>query len=243
VNALLKDVVFDLQCEIDGSFVAERIRSGFEVAIVGAPNVGKSTLLNASAGRDAAITSEIAGTTRDIIEVRMDLGGLPVTLLDTAGLRNSEDTVESIGIARALSRAATADIRVVLKRPEDDLALDMFDGDITLRPKIDAPDGIADGISGLTGHGIPELLSRLKSTLLDRSASAGLATHERHRSAMVNAVRYILAARNILTLGPDEYDIAAEEIRFAIRSLEALIGRIDVENLLDEIFSSFCVGK
>jgi len=243
VNALLKDVVFDLQREIDGSFVAERIRSGFEVAIVGAPNVGKSTLLNALAGRDAAITSEIAGTTRDIIEVRMDLGGLPVTLLDTAGLRNSEDTVESIGIARALSRAATADIRVVLKRPEDDLALDMFDGDITLRPKIDAPDGIVDGISGLTGHGIPELLSRLKSTLLDRSASAGLATHERHRSAMVNAVRYILAARNILTLGPDEYDIAAEEIRFAIRSLEALIGRIDVENLLDEIFSSFCVGK
>ena len=114
VRELLTGVKTDLIKEITGSKVAERIRVGFEVAIVGAPNAGKSTLLNAMAGRDAAITSEIAGTTRDVIEVRMDLKGLPVTILDTAGLRDGQDAVEVIGINRALGRAGDADLRIFL---------------------------------------------------------------------------------------------------------------------------------
>ena len=121
VKYLLSRVKSDIQTEINGSYTAERIRSGFEVALVGAPNTGKSTLLNRLAGREAAITSDIAGTTRDVIEVRMDLGGLPVTFLDTAGLRISEDEIEAIGIQRAMLRATQADLRVFLASKEDSL--------------------------------------------------------------------------------------------------------------------------
>ncbi len=243
VNDLLDQVLREIASEIKGSFVAERIRLGFEVAIVGPPNAGKSTLLNTISGRDAAITSEVAGTTRDVIEVRMDLGGLPVTLLDTAGLRESSDAVESIGIERAIQRAQDADIRVFLIGSEDNIDLKPRPGDIVLTPKVDAPGGSKDGISGLTGHGVPELLERLQSTLTERSSRSGLATHERHRNALVAAESYLLDAVRVLENGPATYDIAAEEMRSAIRSLESLIGRIDVENLLDEIFASFCLGK
>jgi tRNA modification GTPase len=243
VSALLREVLHDLKAEIDGSYVAERLRLGFEVAIIGPPNVGKSTLLNTLSGRDAAITSDIAGTTRDVIEVRMDLAGLPVTLLDTAGLRDSEDTVETIGIERAMSRAQTADIRVFLSDDVAALNLTPQSGDIVLRPKVDHDDGKPDGISGQTGHGVSALLDQLQTTLGQRSASAGLATHERHRMAMVNARTYLDSAVEQVVLGPEVYDIAAEEMRSAIRALETLVGRIDVESLLDEIFASFCLGK
>lgn len=243
VSALIDGVQSDLSRESASVRIAERIRTGFEVAIVGAPNVGKSTLLNALAGRDAAITSDIAGTTRDVIEVRMDLGGLPVTLLDTAGLRDTDDVVESIGIDRARNRATAADIRVFLD--EDGHADPSLwqDGDIVLRPKGDLLGEHPDTISGRTGQGIDRLVARLSDTLVDRSAGAGLATHERHRVAMIRAIESIDAAKHGLSAGPDRYDIAAEDLRTAIRALEALIGRVDVENLLDEIFASFCLGK
>ena len=132
---LIDRTLADLQKEIAGSFAAERIREGFEVAIVGAPNAGKSTLLNVLAGRDAAITSEIAGTTRDVIEVRMDLGGLAVTLLDTAGLRETEDTIERIGVQRALERARLADLRLFLTEDGSlsGLGLKPEPGDIVVR--------------------------------------------------------------------------------------------------------------
>jgi len=243
VKSLLAKVAIEVEVEIAGTHVAERIRSGFEVAIIGAPNAGKSTLLNALAGRDAAITSEVAGTTRDIIEVRMDLGGLPVTLLDTAGLRESADHVESIGISRARDRAALADLRVFLAHEGEELGVDIAADDIVLRPKVDLIDGDIPGISGKTGEGIPELIAKIQKVLLSRSANVGLATHERHRVALEKAASSLTTVDGILVAGPDHYDLAAEELRFGIRALEALVGRIDVENLLDEIFSSFCVGK
>jgi tRNA modification GTPase len=117
VLELLAGVMLDLEAEISGVRISERIRDGFEVAIVGRPNVGKSTLLNALAGREAAITSEIAGTTRDVIEVRMELAGLPVTLLDTAGLRETDDVVETAGVALAKKRAEQADLRLLMIEP------------------------------------------------------------------------------------------------------------------------------
>ena len=240
---LLSAVTEALDAEIAGTFVAERIRVGFEIAIVGPPNAGKSTLLNRLAGREAAITSEIAGTTRDVIEVRMDLNGLPVTFLDTAGLRKSDDAIETIGVSRALERAAKADLRVFLVAPGDQKMLSPEEDDIVLRPKSDLGGDPEGGISGKTGAGVSELIQDIQSKLQKRAMGAGTATHERHRVAMESAVINLRQAKDIVVTGPEHYDIAAEELRGAIRSLEALVGRIDVENLLDEIFSSFCLGK
>lgn len=231
--------------EAEGVKTAERIRTGFEVAIIGAPNVGKSTLLNSIAGRDAAITSEYAGTTRDVIEVKLDLNGLAVTILDTAGLRETEDFVEKIGIDRALDRAEKADLRVFLKSTvEEQLPIELRSGDIEMLGKADLfVDRTLRSVSGKTGEGVDHLVSAISKTLLDRSASAGIATRERHRQALLSSQKYLSAAKEGLDLGPDHYDLVAEDMRSAIRALNSLIGHVDVENLLDEIFSSFCLGK
>lgn len=243
VRELLERVQADLEQQIIGTGAAERIRSGFEVAILGAPNAGKSTLLNRLAGRDAAITSEVAGTTRDVIEVRMDLRGLPVTILDTAGLRQTTDLVEAIGVKRALARAGDADLRVFLQEPGDDLGIAPQPEDIVLRPKADLLEDIENAVSGLTGSGVDSLVARIADILQERSRGAGLATHERHRLAGLTALEYLSRVFTLLEQGPDVYDLVAAELHGVIRSLEQLVGRVDVENLLDEIFSSFCVGK
>ncbi|MEW9920528.1 tRNA uridine-5-carboxymethylaminomethyl(34) synthesis GTPase MnmE [Marimonas sp. MJW-29] len=243
VTGLLQGVASGLEKEVEGAKVAERIRTGFEVAIVGPPNAGKSTLLNALAGREAAITSEIAGTTRDIVEVRMNLEGLPVTLLDTAGLRESEDVIESIGVERAISRASDADLRVFLAEPGETLLLEPKADDIVVAPKADLRDGTPGAVSGKTGQGVSELVSKVTAVLKERSFAVNVATHERHRLAMADAINKLMGALSMVERGPDTYDIAAEEMRSAIRSLETVVGRIGVEDLLDEIFSSFCIGK
>ncbi len=243
VRSLTSGVMDELTQEAKGVRIAERIRSGFEVAIVGLPNAGKSTLLNALAGREAAITSEYAGTTRDVIEVRMDLSGLPVTLLDTAGLRETEDHVENLGIELARKRAEAADLRVFLTETPETLGVPMQADDIHVLPKSDLRGATLNGISGKTGQGIDELIDNISCVLSGRDASHGIATRERHRFAMIKASDSLAAAQAVLESGPDMYDIAAEELRTAIRSLESLVGRIDVENLLDEIFASFCLGK
>jgi tRNA modification GTPase len=242
VVALLIPVMDDLRREIAGVDVAERIRDGFEVAILGAPNAGKSTLLNALAGREAAITSDIAGTTRDVIEVRMDLRGLPVTVLDTAGLREAGDEVERIGIDRARSRAEAADLRVFLKSaPDEQPSIPLQPDDIVLLGKADLHD--ADGISGTTGQGVSELVDRITDTLSNRAARQATATHARHAEAMKSALGALEAGLIEVKAGPDRTELAAENLRTAIRRLDSLIGRIDVEMVLGEIFSRFCLGK
>lgn len=243
VSGLLEGVLVELMRSAEGVSAAERIRAGFEVAIIGAPNVGKSTLLNALAGRKAALTSDIAGTTRDVIEVRMDIGGLAVTLLDTAGLREAEDQVERMGIALARERAEAADLRVFLAEPGEELPVAVCPGDILLRPKADLLTDQQDAVSGKTGQGLDALVARIGEELGKRSASAGLATRERHRIAMVRAQDALARALTLLSEGPERYDIVAEEIRTGVRALESLVGRVDVEDLLDEIFASFCLGK
>lgn len=241
---LLNTVETDLRAEADGVSAAERIREGFEVAIVGPPNAGKSTLLNALAGREAAITSEYAGTTRDVIEVRMDLGGLPVTVLDTAGLRETSDVVEGIGIDRARQRAMAADLRVfLLDETGAAEGLEPQPDDIVLRGKGDLRGHSTNAVSGKTGQGVAELIARLTSTLETRAARAQTATRERHRLAILNALDSLAEARNQVLMGEDRAEIAAEELRSAIRALDSLVGRVDVEQILDEIFASFCLGK
>ena len=240
---IIEEIRDSITKEINGSVIAERVRSGFEVAIVGAPNLGKSTLLNALAGREAAITSEIAGTTRDVIEVRMDLSGVPVTLLDTAGIRETNDVVEGIGVSRALDRASLADAIVYLY--DDTSQLAAFEGNetvIRLRAKDDAGNYL-DGISGHTGNGVERLVGLLTQRFADMTKDVGIATRERHRIAMQDALVHLLNAESIVQQGPEMYDIGAEELRISCRVLDTLIGRVDVESLLDEIFSSFCIGK
>lgn len=215
------------------------------MAIVGAPNVGKSTLLNRLAGRDAAITSDVAGTTRDVIEVRMDLLGLPVTILDTAGIRESDDVVEKLGVARARERALAADLRVFLaeraEAPETGL---MGPDDIVLRAKGDLVESVAkDAVSGLTGAGVDRLIERIVDVLSTRAQGASVATRDRHRVAFQASLTYLDAARTQLAFGPEGFDLAAAELRMATAAIDQLIGRVDVESLLDEIFSSFCIGK
>ena len=243
VTDLVTGVVSALKDEIRGVQSAERIRSGFEVAIVGAPNVGKSTLLNSLAGRDAAITSEFAGTTRDVIEVRMDLGGLPVTLLDTAGLRDTDDVVETIGIDRARQRAAQADLRVFLIEGDTVPEITPEEGDIVLKAKADLLSDPSGAVSGHTGYGVSQLIDQVTGTLKSRVSGVGIATRLRHKHAMERGQDALEATLLLLPRGEDAADIAAEELRTAIRALDSLVGRVDIENVLDEIFASFCLGK
>ena len=242
VEKLINMVLSDLDKQIIGVQTAERIRSGFEVAIVGAPNLGKSTLLNYLVGRDAAITSNVSGTTRDVIEVKLDLRGLPVTILDTAGIRISDDKVEEIGISRALERSSLSDLRIVLTEDgEYPPGLKKRDTDIICIAKDDQ--GNRGGVSGKTGAGIDRLKNNIWDILNDKAQYVGIATRERHKSSMVNAKKFLGNAVVSLRDGPEYYDITAEEIRAATSALDSLIGRIGVEDVLDEVFSSFCLGK
>lgn len=244
VLTLIDAVLVDLRAAAAGAGVSERIRDGFEVAIVGLPNAGKSTLLNALAGREAALTSEHAGTTRDVIEVRMDLGGLPVTLLDTAGLRETADEVEGMGVSRAILRAQQSDLRVFL-RAEGALPLGLQPAgeDLVVEGKADLAEGDGLRVSGKTGAGISELVARITEVLEKRVSGAAVITRERHRLAVERAIGAMESARSEVLSGADRAELAADDLRRAIRALDSLVGRVDVEDLLDEIFSSFCIGK
>ena len=244
VRALLLAVRGELQAELAGARIAERLRDGFEVAIVGPPNAGKSTLLNALAGREAAITSAKAGTTRDVIEVRMNLSGLPVTVLDTAGLRDSADDLEQLGIERGLQRAEMADLRVfLLDGSGGPTFLTPVAGDIVVWSKADVRPGAADAVSGKTGQGVEQLIERIVAELERRMSSAGIMTRERHRVAMQSAILGLDSALDEVGSAQCRSELVAADLWVAIRALDQLVGRIDVENLLDEIFASFCIGK
>ncbi len=243
VRDLLQAVRSEMAREAAGVRMAERLRDGFEVAIVGAPNVGKSTLMNRLARRDVAITSEIAGTTRDVIEVRLDLDGIPVTLLDTAGLRDTDDLVESLGVARARARAEQADMRVHMLLDAPVPSHDLAAGDIYVRAKADTGAGGGLAVSGLSGTGVEALIALISGELGRRVASVGLAMRERHRVALLRAVTSLDDAGAWLDAEHGMLDLIAEDLRTAIRAVDSLVGRVDVEQVLDEIFSSFCIGK
>jgi tRNA modification GTPase len=234
----------------------ERLRDGMRVVIAGAPNAGKSSLLNALAKRDAAIVSEEAGTTRDVIEVHLDLGGVPVMLIDTAGLREAEGRIEAEGIRRALARAGNADLVlwvVDATAPQwsapPTLAPAMPDraAQIVVLNKIDLARGEGAGrggvkVSAKTGEGIDHLVETLaaKAALATGSgAGAPLLTRARHRIELEGALA-ALERYSDASLGPE---FKAEELRIAAHHLGRLTGRIDVEEVLGAIFAAFCIGK
>lgn len=237
-------VLDDLKRESAGFQMSERIRDGFEVAILGRPNMGKSTLLNRIAGRDAALISAHAGTTRDIIEVRMDLGGVPVTFLDTAGLRDAQDPVEAMGVARALERAVAADLRVFLVEDRaEEFPVQRQPQDLVLLAKADLLDQAEQSISGLTGQGVSFVLAQIQQYFLDKSAHASILTRARQRTAVDRAIDALeIVVQNAPDMSFGE-EFLSEHLHEAVRALDVLLGRVDVEDVLGEIFASFCVGK
>jgi tRNA modification GTPase len=239
VGSLIARVIAAIDRELAGFSGAERLRTGFEVAIIGRPNVGKSTLLNRIAGRDIAITSEIAGTTRDVLEVRVDLDGLLVTFLDTAGLRDSTDAIERIGVARARERAGAADLRILLDDGAE--AADDFGLSIDLRYATKS-DLTGFGISAVTGEGVDQLLADVAAALSGKLSGMGVASHERHRQALVRARAALAQAQGAFVNGSGA-EILALHLRDAATALDSLIGRMDVEAVLGEIFAQFCIGK
>jgi tRNA modification GTPase len=225
----------------------ERLREGLSVVLAGPPNAGKSTLLNTLARRDVAIVSPMAGTTRDIIEVHCDLGGLPVIVIDTAGLRESGDAVEQEGVSRARARAQEANPVPLLIPPEGpETEAPPARRLLRVGTKADLGGSRADCdllVSAASGEGIPELIERLAA---EAEAALGggdaVVTRERHRNALERAHACVLRARQMLeTDGPLE--LAAEEVRLASRAVGEITGRVDVEHVLDRLFSSFCIGK
>ncbi len=263
VAMLMKDRVSVLHSAIEAALAdehrGERLRDGLKIVIAGRPNVGKSSLLNALAERDAAIVSETAGTTRDVIEVHMDLEGYPVSLVDTAGLREAGDDIEREGIGRAHGRLESADLVLWVTDAGDcvkglptgvdrcevvwtvlnkcDLAADTRGGDTepTSLPH-------AYRISALTGDGLSSLMTAL-SVAVAEMLSGGesvVVTRARHRAALESCLRHVDAA--LAQWGRDA-ELAAEDLRLAARSLGRVTGRVDVEDLLDVIFRDFCIGK
>ena len=245
----------EVAAHLDDARRGERLREGFCIAIVGAPNAGKSSLLNRLSGRDAAIVSTRAGTTRDVVEVRLDLGGWPLTLADTAGLRESRDEIESEGVRRALARAASADLSLVVFDgalwPEADgqsLAL-LGDDALAVLNKTDllsgpTPAAVGNnpglGVSCLTGAGIDVLLETLAEEIARRYPAGGAATltRARHRQAVVECREALARA----VAGPADERLA-EELRLGAHALGCITGRVDVESMLDLVFRDFCIGK
>ncbi|MGZ3342751.1 MAG: tRNA uridine-5-carboxymethylaminomethyl(34) synthesis GTPase MnmE, partial [Reyranella sp.] len=233
----------------------ERLREGVSIAIIGPPNAGKSSLLNLLARREAAIVSEIAGTTRDVIEVHMDLGGWPVVLADTAGLRLAGDAIEQEGVRRAKARAASADLRVLVldavgkwKNEMQALtgAIDHWDPaiDIVVVNKVDLAPVKAAGVvplSAISETGLPALLKRLErsvETLMQSGAATPPLTRARHRAALVECQESLARA-----LAAAEIALAAEDLRLALRALGRITGTVRIDELLDVIFRDFCIGK
>jgi tRNA modification GTPase len=240
---------------MDDNHRGERIRSGFRVAIIGAPNVGKSSILNRLAARDAAIVSATAGTTRDVIEVHMHLGGYAVIIADTAGIREAEGEIEAEGVRRARKSAEQADMRVVVFDAAalpalDGFALDYVDDDaIIALNKVDIatrdlPEIIAKrpvcAVSAKTGDGLEAFLAALTAEIQARLAVSEQPplTRARHREALEACVSALQRAATA-TLP----ELAAEDVRLAVRSLGRITGRVDVEDVLDVIFRDFCIGK
>jgi tRNA modification GTPase len=231
-------LIADLDAALADGRRGERIRDGFRIALTGEPNAGKSSLFNALVGRDAAIVTPIAGTTRDVIEASLVLGGRKVLIADTAGLRDTDDIIEAEGVARARKWAEGADL-ILLLVPAGEALPDV--GDVWIvRTKGDLRDD-PEAISVATGQGLDALLARLTEAVVAATSGSDFpaATQARHRTRLLDARSHLDRAREHL----EAPELAAEDIRLAIRALEAVTGRVDVEAVLDIIFSSFCIGK
>jgi tRNA modification GTPase len=254
-NKTIHCLVAAIDTHLQDARRGERLREGIEIAVMGPPNAGKSSLLNRLAQREAAIVTPIAGTTRDVIEVQLDLGGYPVLLADTAGLREAADVVESEGIRRAVARAGSADLKIALFDATawptlDPMTLALVDDNtLPVLNKVDCQPVPVDAriagrlalpLSLASGEGFAALVSRLTALVGERYApgEAPFLTRTRHRTALEECQA---ALRRALEAPLPE--LVAEDLRLAVRALGRITGAVDLEDILDRIFAEFCIGK
>ena len=255
--AKVEMLLVEIEDVLAGQGRSERLRDGLVVAIAGPPNVGKSTLMNQLARREVAIVSPHAGTTRDVIEVQLDLDGYPVTVIDTAGIRETDDPVEQEGVRRARTRAAEADLVLWLSDELPDgppqaikpngsapvwVVRNKIDLDRESRPLADAPRQGVFPISASRGDGLPELIAALVGFAQSYFGGEedGLIGRARQREQLLSTATCLHRSLDVVKRGEE---LAAEELRRATHSLGRLLGRVDVEDILDVIFREFCVGK
>ena len=257
VNNTSDEVLNEIKKSLDDQKVGEIIREGFKIAIVGPTNVGKSSLLNYLSKRDVAIVSEIAGTTRDVIETHLNLDGYPVIISDTAGIRESKDEIEKKGIKLALKRAEEADLRLVVIEPKNlnftGFLKDLFDENSILiinksdllkkklDPQIKKLNHILISIKKKSNLDI--LISKIKKQLQNKFINYDdiLISRERHRQHLEQCAEHL----EIFSKKTEEkeFDMAAEDLRLAVRHLGMIVGKVDVEEILGSIFNDFCIGK
>jgi tRNA modification GTPase len=245
-------LIGELESALKHADRGERIREGFKVALLGPPNAGKSSLLNAFAGRDVAIVSEIPGTTRDRVEVSLNLSGLAVLVTDTAGLQETGDRIEREGIRRSLEAAREADLVLWLCAANaeehsgqfEDPAVSVKTRRIFTKSDLGEPQqtGYWTAISTKEDQGVDVLLSMIEEVAREELevSTPALVTRARQKAAIVECLGALKRARG---LGPTEFELRAEDVRLAIRALERLVGRIEVDDVLSAIFSRFCIGK
>ncbi len=248
-EATLADLHTAITTHLADAHKGERLRDGIRIAIIGAPNAGKSSLLNVLVAREAAIVSPVAGTTRDVVEVALNIGDFPVLLQDTAGLRDTDDMIEAEGVRRATARAAEADLRLALfdatAEPDKATLGQINASTIVVWNKIDLPAAKGPrpgwlGVSVSTGAGLPELNSALTGWLQNTFAAQPepSLTRARHRVALEQVAHAIARAQTAPSL-----ELVAEDLRLALRHIGSITGTVDVEQLLDIIFRDFCIGK
>ena len=246
-RAAVSRIAMEIQSHMDDGRRGEALREGLRLAIVGPPNAGKSSLINALAKREVAIVSEIPGTTRDVIELRLNLGGYLVHVADTAGLRQASDAIEAEGVRRALARAGESDLVLLLRDGTvpytDEIAVK---ADLTVWNKSDLhgfhnEDGLA--LSLKSGEGLAELIEALTAMVAERLETKGetpALTRPRHREALSEALACL---RHGLAAPKDQPELFAEDLRLSLRAIGRILGRVDVEELLDVVFRDFCIGK
>ena len=241
----------DLRRAVDTGRRGERVREGYRIVLIGETNAGKSSLFNALVAREAAIVTPIAGTTRDVLDADLVIGGYAVTLSDTAGLRDSDDPVEAEGVRRARLRAEHADLRLWVRAPGDPdgvAAAYVKDGDLIVATKSDLGAGSGEGeyetlaVSTVTGAGLAELRDWIAARLAQDLSGADFpaVTQERHRLRLLEALESVDAARAALNVAPE---MAGDDLRRAADAMARVTGAIGVEDILGEVFSTFCIGK